>query len=29
MKEGIFDKVKAFGNELRGILEGILNAVTE
>ena len=29
MKEGVFDKVKAFGNELKGILKGILNAVTE
>ena len=29
MKEGVFDKVKAFGNELKGILKGILNALTE
>ena len=29
MKEGVFDKVKAFGNELKGILKGILNAMTE
>ena len=29
MKEGVFDKVKAFGNELKGILKGILNAVME
>ena len=29
MKEGVFDNVKAFGNELKGILKGILNAVTE
>lgn len=28
LKEGVFDKVKAFGNELKGILKGILNAVT-
>ena len=29
MKEGVFDRVKAFANELKGILKGILNAVTE
>ena len=29
MKEGVFDHVKAFANELKGILKGILNAVTE
>ena len=29
MKEGVFDKLKAFGNELKGILMGILNAVTD
>ncbi|MCR5131020.1 MAG: hypothetical protein K6C10_06120 [Prevotella sp.] len=28
MKDGVFDKLKAFGNELKGILKGILNAVT-
>ena len=26
---GFFDKLKAFGNELKGIITGILNAVTE
>jgi hypothetical protein len=29
VKNGIVDKVKGFGNELNGILQGILNAVTE
>ena len=29
MKEGVFDKFKAFGNELKGILRGILNAITD
>ena len=29
MKEGVFDKLKAFGNELKGILMGILNSVIE
>lgn len=29
MKEGVFDKLKAFGNELKGILKGILNAVID
>ena len=29
MKQGFFDKLKAFGNELKGIIAGILNAVTE
>ena len=29
MKDGIFDKVKGFANELNGILQGILNAVTD
>jgi hypothetical protein len=29
MKQGFFDKLKAFGNELKGIITGILNAVTE
>ena len=29
MKQGFFDKLKAFGNELKGIVYGILNAVTE
>ena len=28
-KEGIFDKIKGFGNEIEGILQGILNAVTD
>ena len=27
-KEGIFDKIKGIGNEINGILQGILNAVT-
>ena len=29
MKEGVFDKLKAFGNELKGIIKGILNALTD
>ena len=29
VKNGIVDKVKGFGNELNGILQGILNAVTD
>ena len=29
MKEGVFDKLKAFGNELKGIIRGILNALTD
>ena len=29
IKDGIVDKVKGFGNELNGILQGILNAVTD
>lgn len=29
MKQGFFDKLKGFGNELKGIITGILNAVTE
>ena len=29
MKEGVFDKLKAFGNELKGIIKGILNAITD
>ncbi|MDY6249348.1 MAG: hypothetical protein SPL55_08000 [Prevotella sp.] len=29
MKEGVFDKLKAFGNELKGILMGILNSVID
>lgn len=29
VKEGFFDKLKAFGNELKGIISGILNAVTD
>ena len=28
-KEGIFDKIKGIGNEINGILQGILNAVTD
>ncbi|MBR1463665.1 MAG: hypothetical protein IJ604_09900 [Prevotella sp.] len=28
-KEGIFDKIKGFGNEINGILKGILNSITE
>ncbi len=29
VKEGVFDKVKGVGNEIKGILKGILNAITE
>lgn len=29
VKNGIVDKVKGFGNELNGILQGILNAITD
>lgn len=29
VKEGVFDKVKGIGNEIKGILKGILNAITE
>lgn len=28
-KEGLFDKIKGVGNEINGILQGILNAVTD
>lgn len=28
-KEGFFDKLKGIGNEINGILQGILNAVTD
>ena len=28
-KEGFFDKLKGIGNEIKGILQGILNAVTD
>lgn len=29
MKQGVFDKVKGVANEIKGILKGILNAITE
>ena len=29
MKEGVFDKLKAFGNELKGTIRGILSAVLD
>ncbi len=29
MKDGIFDKIKGVGGEIKGILQGILNAVTD
>ena len=29
LKEGVFDKLKAFGNELKGIIRGILSAVLD
>lgn len=29
MKEGVFDKIKGIGQEINGILKGILNAITE
>ena len=29
VKEGIFDKLSAFGKELEGIISGILNAITD
>jgi hypothetical protein len=28
-KEGVFDKIKGFANEINGVLQGILNAVTD
>ena len=28
-KEGIFDRIKGIGEEINGILKGVLNAVTE
>ena len=28
-KEGFFDKLEGFGNEIKGFLQGILNAVTD
>jgi hypothetical protein len=29
LKEGIFDKIKGFGEEIKGILKGIVNAISE
>ena len=28
-KEGVFDRIKGFANEINGVLQGILNAVTD
>jgi hypothetical protein len=28
-KEGIFDKIKGFGNEINGVIQGILNTMTD
>lgn len=27
MRQGVFDKARAFGNELKGIIQGILNTI--
>ena len=28
-KEGVFDKIKGFANEINGVIQGVLNAVTD
>jgi len=29
VKEGVFDKIKGFGTEIKGIIQGIINAATD